>query len=136
LTGLLLVDKSAWARGVDPHAYDADLCICAVTEMEVLFSARSGADFAQLERALAEYRSLRIDAQTLAAARMAQRELAEQGQHRVPIPDLIVAACAAQHGAGVLHVDRHFDVLAEVLEFEAVRRDSSAVEGAFLTQRR
>lgn len=121
LTGLLLVDKSAWARGVDPSAYDADLCVCGVTEMEVLFSARSASDFERLERALSEYRSLRIDAQTLSAARATQRELAAQGQHRVPIPDLIVAACAAQHGAGVLHLDRHFDLLAEVLEFAAVR---------------
>ena len=38
-----------------------------------------------------------------------------------PIPDLLIAACAAQHGADVVHVDRHFDTLAGVLGFAAVR---------------
>jgi predicted nucleic acid-binding protein len=39
----------------------------------------------------------------------------------VPIPDLLVAACAQQHGADVLHLDRHFEALATVLRFTAVR---------------
>jgi predicted nucleic acid-binding protein len=37
------------------------------------------------------------------------------------MPDLLIAACAAQHGAGVLHADRHYDALADVLSFEPVR---------------
>jgi len=32
-----------------------------------------------------------------------------------------VCGCAQQHQAAVLHVDRHYDVLAEVLAFEPVR---------------
>ena len=38
-----------------------------------------------------------------------------------PLPDLLIAACAQQHSAGVLHVDRHYDALARVFEFAAVR---------------
>ena len=37
------------------------------------------------------------------------------------VPDLLVAACAQQHAADVVHVDRHFDVLASVLHFNAIR---------------
>jgi predicted nucleic acid-binding protein len=64
-----------------------------------------------------------MDAETFAVARTAQRELAAKSRHRVPIPDLLVAACAQQHQANVLHVDRHYDVLAQVLSFEAIRLD-------------
>jgi predicted nucleic acid-binding protein len=39
----------------------------------------------------------------------------------VPIPDLLIAACAQQHQAAVLHVDRHYDALARVLAFTPVR---------------
>lgn len=51
----------------------------------------------------------------------AQRELSELGQHRLPVPDLLIAACAQQHQATVLHVDRHYDTLARVLAFEPVK---------------
>jgi predicted nucleic acid-binding protein len=63
-----------------------------------------------------------MDAETFATALAAQRELAASGRHRVPIPDLLIAACAQQHGADVVHVDRHFDALAEVLTFTPLRR--------------
>jgi predicted nucleic acid-binding protein len=38
----------------------------------------------------------------------------------VPIPDLLIAVCAQQHGLGVLHLDRHFDVLGARLGFPAI----------------
>jgi predicted nucleic acid-binding protein len=115
---LVLVDKSAFVRGGEA---DGELCLCAITRMELLYSARSAADYERIGIALGEFRELRMDAETFAAAESAQRELADSGRHRVPIPDLLIAACAQQHGADVLHVDRHFDMLAEVLAFTPVR---------------
>lgn len=49
------------------------------------------------------------------------RDLVERGErhHRVPLPDVILAATAAGAGVGVLHYDRHFDRLAEVLNFRS-----------------
>jgi predicted nucleic acid-binding protein len=118
---LLLLDKSAYVRGAEAAALDGELCLCAVTRLELLYSARSAADYVRLEGDLASFRDLRMDAETFAAAATAQRELAAAGRHRVPIPDLLIAACAQQHGAAVAHVDRHYDVLAEALAFEPVR---------------
>ena len=115
---LVLVDKSAFVRGAEAAG---ELCLCAVTSMELLYSARSAADYERIGAALGEFRELRMDAETFAAAASAQRELANTGRHRVPIPDLLIAACAQQHGADVLHVDRHFDTLAGVLAFRPVR---------------
>ena len=119
----MLLDKSALVQGVDLESGwpDADLCVCAVTRLEMLFSARSRDDYATLEKALDAFRHLRMDVQTFAIAGTAQRELAAAGEHRVPIPDLLIGACAQQHAADVLHVDRHFETLAKVLGFRALR---------------
>jgi predicted nucleic acid-binding protein len=118
---LVLVDKSAFVRGAEA---EGELCLCAVTRMELLYSARCASDYERIGIALGEFRELRMDAETFAVAQTAQRELADSGRHRVPIPDLLIAACAQQHGADVLHVDRHFDVLAGVLSFASVRAPS------------
>jgi predicted nucleic acid-binding protein len=40
--------------------------------------------------------------------------LAERGQHRTPIPDVIIAATAEVHGATVLHVDSDYERIAAV----------------------
>lgn len=119
--GLLLLDKSALVRGAELGSWQDELCLCAVTRLEVLFSARCASDYAALEEMLDSFRLLRMDLETFAIAATAQRELAAAGKHRVPIPDLLIAACAQQHVADVLHVDRHFDALAKVLAFRPRR---------------
>jgi predicted nucleic acid-binding protein len=128
LTTPLIVDKSAWVRAAEPlyvagwERLDAEdrLRMCDVTVLEVLVSARSASDARELERDLDAFARARMDATTFAAARAALRELAALGAHRMPIPDVLIAACAQQHGLGVLHLDRHFDVLSEHLGFPAV----------------
>jgi predicted nucleic acid-binding protein len=117
----LLLDKSAVARGaaVDPAL--GEPCLCAITRFELLYSARSPREYEQLESELDVFHELRVDAETIAVARTAQRELASKSRHRVPIADLLIAACAHQHGADVLHVDRHYETLATVLSFTPVR---------------
>ncbi len=118
---LCLLDKSAYVRGAYPGDQVSELCLCAITRLEVLYSARSEAGYRTLEDDLAQFRDLRIDAQTVATAIGAQRELAALSAHRIPIPDLLIAACAQQHAASVLHVDRHYETLARVLVFEPRR---------------
>jgi predicted nucleic acid-binding protein len=118
---LILLDKSAWVRGGAELLDYGELSMCAITRMEILYSARSADDYATLQGDLTAYRDLRIDHASVAAAESAQRELAATGQHRVSLPDLIIGACAQQHGADVLHVDRHFDVLAETFGFRSIR---------------
>lgn len=121
MSRLLLLDKSAYVRGAAATGFAGELCLCAVTRMELLFSARSAADYVELDGDLSLFRDLRMDHETFAAAAGAQRELGRAGRHRVPVPDLLIAACAQQHGADVVHVDRHFETLTAVLHFEAVR---------------
>jgi predicted nucleic acid-binding protein len=115
---LFLLDKSAYVRGV--AAVRAELCLCPVTRLELLYSARDQASYERLEDDLARFRDLRMDAETFAIATGAQRDLATSGNHRIPIPDLLIASCAQQHGADVLHVDRHYETLARVLTFRPI----------------
>jgi predicted nucleic acid-binding protein len=121
LSRLLLADKSALERSTPAIFELGEICVCAVVRIELLYSARGATDYAVMEEWLAAFRELRMNAETIAAAVTAHRELGQKGRHRLPIPDLLIAACAQQHQAAVLHVDRHYDVLAEVLAFEPVR---------------
>jgi predicted nucleic acid-binding protein len=121
LSKLLLADKSALERATLAMLELGEICLCAVVRLEMLYSARSATDYERIENDLAAFRELRVDAETIATAVSAQRELSLRGRHRVPIPDLLIAACAHQHQAAVLHLDRHYDALAEVLSFEPVR---------------
>ena len=120
----LLLDKSALVRAtkIDPKL--GEPCLCAITRFEMLYSARSPRAFERLEDELDAFHELRTDAETIAIARTAQRELAVRSRHRVPIPDLLIAACAHQHQAAVLHQDRHYETLAFVLDFTPVHLEA------------
>jgi predicted nucleic acid-binding protein len=121
LGGLLLADKSALERATPETLELGEICVCAVVRLEMLYSARSPDDYTRIEDSLSVFRDLNVNAETILTAVTAHRELGQKGRHRLPIPDLLVAACAQQHQAAVLHIDRHYDVLAEVLAFEPVR---------------
>lgn len=88
-----------------------------MTRLELRHSVRSSGDCEALDQDLAQFRDLRMDAETFSLALWAHRELAASGRHRVPIPDLLIASCAQQHSADVVHVDRHYDTLSQVLSF-------------------
>jgi predicted nucleic acid-binding protein len=45
---LLLVDKSAYVRGTLDRWPEDELCLCAVTRLELLYSARSQRSYVQL----------------------------------------------------------------------------------------
>lgn len=120
----LLLDKSAFARGAELDASLGEPCLCAITRFEMLYSARSPSSFEKLEAELDAFHELRIDAETIAIARTAQRELAAMSQHRIPIPDLLIGSCAHQHQAAVLHLDRHYETLARVLSFTPLKLEA------------
>jgi len=126
----LVIDTSAWARQREPAAAgrwnvtnDAGLLAsCPVASLEILNSARSKSEFAGLDRTLAALLQAPVTASVCRSALGASRELG--ARRRIPAADYLIAAAAAERGFGVLHHDRHFDLLAEVLEFESVRMEA------------
>ena len=91
--------------------------ISTVTRLEIGYSARSGADLhaATHRPPLA---SMPVECQTPAIedrAIQVQLRLADRGQHRAPsVADLIVAATAELAGLTVVHLDKDFELIAEV----------------------
>jgi len=124
-----IIDTSAWAQAVLRAVADewsramlaGQLWMTTVVKLELLYSTRDVAEFAQLERRLDDMREAPLDRSAARTAVAAMRELAAVGplHHRVPITDALIAAAAAERGIGVLHYDEHFDRLACVLGFES-----------------
>ena len=120
-----LIDKSALVRL--PTSPDADqwaarierglVRITTVTRLEVGYSARSGSDLRAglrqppLAAMPVEYQTPAIEDRAVEVLTL----LADRGRHRAPsIPDLIIAATAELAGLTVLHVDKDFEIIAEV----------------------
>ena len=123
MTARYLVDKSALARMIHasvrarlaPIIEAGEAATCAIVDLEVLFSARSCDDLLEIgRRRRLAYERVPIDDRVFDRALEVQAELARSGRHRVPIPDLLIAAASESASLVVLHYDRDFDTIAEV----------------------
>lgn len=131
---MLLLDNSAWSRllaGAIPREQrekvigwieGQKLGVCLPFLLEAGYSARSAGDRGKMMSRLRQLPRLPVGDEVERAAFEAQQELAEVGHHRLPPTDLVIAACAAEAGGGVLHYDRDYDLIAEHtrLNFESV----------------
>jgi predicted nucleic acid-binding protein len=120
-----LIDKSALARmpheavrgRLAPIIEAGEAATCAIIDLEVLFSARNREEHDRIRRRRSlAYHSVAITETILQRAIDVQAELARSGRHRVPIPDLIIAAAAEEAGLTLLHYDRDYDLIAEVTQ--------------------
>lgn len=122
----LVVDPSAWNRQRQPRVRDrwratnkAGLLVsCPMAALEIVSVARSEKDFLAIDASFAALPQAPVTAAACRAALAAARDL--KGSRRIPAADYLIAAAAAERGFGVLHADRHFDLLATVLPFESV----------------
>lgn len=88
---------------------------CSVIDLEVLYSARNHEEYLQIrQRRTFAYELVPITEQIFRRALEVQERLARTGRHRVPIPDLLIAAAAESARLTVLHYDRDYDLIAEV----------------------
>lgn len=118
-------DTSAWHHSGDAVVAERwraalgtdSVAICDQVRLEILFSARSAADYQALAEELAGLREISSDASTFRRALDVQHRLARVGglHHRsVKIADLLIAAAAETAGAVVWHYDADFDRIAAV----------------------
>lgn len=106
-------EASEWAGRIERGL----VRITTITRLEVGFSARSGSDLREaFDRP--PVASMPVEHLTPAMEERAvevQALLADQGRHRAPsVPDLLVAAAAERAGLALLHVDKDFELIAEV----------------------
>ena len=119
-----LVDNSVIARAhkppvaatFEPKVLAGLIASCSITDLEHLFSARSGEEHRGRRADIAlRFALVPLDQVTLHRAVEVQGLLAEEGQHRAAsIPDLVVAAAAERAGLTVLHYDTDFELIATV----------------------
>lgn len=125
MSARLLLDTSAWNRlggdRLDPdraaEVADAvaagEVALSLPVLLEIGYSARSAREHEELTTELLALPQLPISDEVETRALEAQAELARSGHHRVPPPDLIVAALADRHGLAVLHYDADYDTIRE-----------------------
>ena len=67
-------------------------------------------------------RTAPLTTSVIRAAEEGMRALAHRsaGAHRLPIVDYFLAAAAQEAGGAVLHYDRDYDALAQVMAFESI----------------
>lgn len=118
----LATDAAEWASRIERGL----VRISTVTRLEVGYSARSVSDYGALfsEPPIAsmptEYLTPRIEDRAVEVQSM----LAARGQHRAPsIPDLLIAATAELAALTVLHVDKDFELIAELTGVATERLD-------------
>ena len=120
-----LIDKSALVRlsvadAVDEwlnHLERGLIAISFVTCLEVGYSARNAEDYAAIFTLAPvaamprEYLTPAIEERALEV----QQLLAQRGHHRAPsIPDLLIAATAEKTRRTLLHVDKDFELIAQI----------------------
>ena len=120
-----LIDKSALVRlAASPEAAEwavrierGRVRITTVTRLETGYSARSGPDLRAglqqppLSSMPVEYLTPAIEDRAVEVLTL----LADRGQHRAPsVPDLIIAATAELAGLTVLHLDKGFELIAQI----------------------
>jgi predicted nucleic acid-binding protein len=115
-----LADKSALARlpvpavgeRLRPLIEDGEVATCAIVDLEVLYSSRNLDDYEAVLEERMSLDSAPITLEVMSTAVDLQHALARRGQHRVPIPDLIISAAALRANLVVLHYDADFERLA------------------------
>jgi len=120
LTVRYLADKSALSRfllpsvsaRLTPLLERGSLATCAMVDLEVLYSARTFKDYLAIREERRSLDDAPITPTVMARAVDIQQLLAGQGQHRLPIPDLVIAAAAEAAGLTVLHYDVDFERIA------------------------
>lgn len=119
-----LADKSALTRrdtgpevrdALEPILLAGEVATCGIVDLELLYSATSRATYRALTEALRGMPRVAVEDACVERALQVQAMLAERSQHRaVPLPDLLVAACAERAGLAVLHYDADFERIAKL----------------------
>lgn len=131
-----IIDTSAWGRRDIPAVKsqltdilaeedDGEFVLSPIVLLELMRGPQGDAVAREHEILTSSMQTLPVDAQTfeLAAAAMQRLASVTAEGHRLPVPDLVTAALAHQHGCGVVHLDDDFEQLAQHggLRFEARR---------------
>jgi len=119
-----LADKSALTRSdtrpevrdvIEPLLLGGRIATCGIVDLELLYSAASRDSYFELAELLRAMPRVPVTDATVDRALEVQSLLANKAQHRsVPLPDLLIAACAEAAGLTVLHYDADYERIAKL----------------------
>jgi predicted nucleic acid-binding protein len=118
-----LADTSVWARlrqpivraALTPHVDRGLVGTCPVIDLEILYSARTGAEHEHFRAQRAAYEYFPLTDEVAQRAVDVQGMLARTALHRsVSIADLLIAATAERNRLTVLHYDGDYDRIAVI----------------------
>jgi predicted nucleic acid-binding protein len=116
-----LPDTSVWARlsrpdvraAFSPYVDRGLVGTCPIIDLEILYSARSGAEHEHFRAQRAAFEYFALTDEIAQRALEVQGLLAQKSEHRsVSIPDLLIAATAERFSLTVLHYDGDYDRIA------------------------
>lgn len=100
---------------IEPLLVAGRIATCGIVDLELLYSASSKKIYNELAVALRGMPRVSVDDSVFERALEIQARLAAKSQHRaVPLPDLLIAACAEANQLIVLHYDADFDRIAKI----------------------
>lgn len=126
----VLVDTSAWVQArrdqvardrLEAAAARGDVAWCWPVRYELSVDARGPEGIAVVDGTFDALREVAVDRSVQRGVLAVMRELAgsgSHGAHRLPLTDLTMVVAAQSAGLDVLHFDRHFERLGEVLGVE------------------
>ena len=123
-----LADTSAWSwsrrrgypelrRGFDEALVEGEIATCDMVRLELLHSARSAGEFAEIREELEALLDCPIDKPQWQRALWVYEQLSAQSgtaQRSVKHPDLVIAAAAEAAGIAVLHYDEDYERIAAI----------------------
>jgi len=123
-----LADTSAWSwsrrraypelrYAFDTVLVDGELATCDMVRLELLHSARTPTEFAEIREELAELPDCPIGKEQWHRALWVYERLSARGgaaQRSVKHPDLLIAAAAEAADVTILHYDEEYDRIAAI----------------------
>ncbi len=128
---LVLIDSSVWVthlagRGNGLAGPVSDLILAeqatinSVIRVELLTGARDEAQYSELSDALSAIPLLPLSEMVWLHAERLRFMLRRHGK-LVPVPDVVIACCALVHDCELLHADRHFNAIADLISLKIHR---------------
>jgi len=119
---IYLADKSALARlnhqtvnaRLGPLLTEGLVATCSIIDLEVLYSARTFNDYEEILRERRAMPCCPTSDEVTGRAIEVQHTLARAGHHRIPIPDLLIAATAEICELTVMHYDADYERIADL----------------------
>jgi hypothetical protein len=99
---------------LEPYWDSGALARCAISDLEVGFSASNAREWDQLQAVFLRLERVEVTSEVMNRAKTVQRWLADRGLKGRKVPDLIIAAAAELAQLTLLHYDYDFELIASL----------------------